>query len=92
VQRILIIVTVLYVIWRVLNAWGRRLGQRNAGAEHFSRYSGPRRQEPDEVTGREELMACDGCGTFVPDARTLLTPDGRRFCSDSCREEHDSIS
>jgi hypothetical protein len=89
-QRTLIVVIVLYLIWRVLHAYGRRMARRAASAEDYSRFSARRRgrqvaadgdgQQPDE-----ELVACRACGTCVPGHRVVVGGDGRPFCSDTCR-------
>ena len=38
-QRIIIIVALLYVLWRVLAALGRRTAASGKGAEDFSRFN-----------------------------------------------------
>jgi hypothetical protein len=64
-RRILILVIVLLVAWKVLAAWGKRLRQGGAGAEDFSRFSARsrdrrRRVQQDRLEGRE-LVACARC-------------------------------
>ena len=87
--RILLIVTVLYVIWRVLNAWGRKIARGSRGAEDFSRFSARGRAagradgSPVPKPG-EELAECAGCGTFVPRARMTMGEDGRLYCGHDC--------
>jgi hypothetical protein len=89
VYRILFIVTVLYVIWRVLHAWGRKIVRGSRGAEDFSRFSARRRAagrgdgKPVPTPG-DELVECACCGTFVPRARLVKGDDGRLYCSQEC--------
>ncbi len=91
-QRILIVVVVLLVVWRILASIGRRLSERAPGADSFSRFSPEarrrRRQWSDgEAKKLEELVECDVCGTFVPVGRSLSDGASRVFCSDDCRHE-----
>jgi hypothetical protein len=86
-RRVLLIVLILFAIWRIVTAWGRKLDRSEPGADSFSRFSAKakerrRRQEPEP----EELVACDGCGTYVPMARALATGSDQHFCSESCRQ------
>jgi len=88
-QRIALVVAVLYVVWRILAAYGRRLGKTAPGADRFSRFSrNPRdrwaRPERDPEAGREDLVSCASCGTLVPASRARLSADGRRVCSEAC--------
>jgi hypothetical protein len=87
-QRILIVVVVLIVVWRVLASIGRRLDQREPGADSFSRFSPEarrRRQRTGGTQGRvEELVECSRCGTFVPAGRALTGGDQRTYCSEEC--------
>lgn len=88
-QRILLVVIVLYVVWRVLFAWGRRLQKGSSGAEDFSRFSARRggsmgHDEPDAGLAGGQLVACELCGTCVPAERSLSTADGRKCCSREC--------
>jgi hypothetical protein len=90
-QRILLIVAVLYLVWRILAGWGRRLGREQSGADSFSRFSpkgrGQRRQSAAQGSAApEELVACSRCGTYVPLPRALAAGDGSFFCSRVCRE------
>jgi hypothetical protein len=103
VYRILFIVTVLYVIWRVLHVWGRKIVRGSRGAEDFSRFSA-RRRAPGRADGSpvprpgQELVECAGCGTYVPRARLVMGEDGQPYCSQACRAgqgeaaEHESRS
>ena len=85
-RRIMLIVLFLFAIWRIVTAWGRKVGRNEPGADSFSRFSAKakerrRRREPVP----EELVACDGCGTYVPVVRALAAGNDRHFCSESCR-------
>jgi hypothetical protein len=89
-QRILIIVVVLLVVWRILASIGRRLSEKSPGADSFSRFSPEarrrRRQWSDGGARKvEELVECTVCGTFVPVGRSLSDGDNRVFCSENCR-------
>jgi len=87
-QRIIIIVAVLYVLWRVLTAFGRRTAASGKGAEDFSRFnarSRDRRRAAKERHAEDvDLIDCAHCGTFVPSDRALKSPDGVVFCSRKC--------
>ena len=89
-QRILIVVVVLLVMWRILASIGRRLAERAPGADSFSRFSPEarrrRKQWSQGSRGRvEELVECSRCGTFVPSGRVLTSGEDRAFCSEECR-------
>jgi hypothetical protein len=89
-QRILIVVVLLLVVWRILASIGRRLTDRAPGADSFSRFSPEarrrRKQWSEGSSGRvEELVECARCGTFVPAARALTSGKDRIFCSEDCR-------
>ena len=91
-QRILIVVVVLIVVWRILASIGHRLAQREPGADSFSRFSPEarrrRRQWPQGSQGTvDELVECSVCGTFVPAARALSDGSSQVFCSQSCRDQ-----
>lgn len=87
-QRIIIIVAVLYLLWRVLTAWGRRTAASGRGAEDFSRFSARSRDRRREAKERQaanvELIACARCGTFVPVDRALTSGEGVVCCSRDC--------
>ena len=90
-QRILLLVVVLLVAWRVLAAIGRRLSEKAPGADSFSRFSPQARRRREQwskgTAGRvEELVECALCGTFVPSGRALPSGGGRVYCSEECRE------
>jgi len=89
-QRIVVVVIVLLVVWRILAGIGKRLAQRAPGADSFSRFSPQarrRRKRWAEDHGRrsDELVECAACGVFFP-AREALTAGGDRVvCSEACR-------
>ena len=81
-QRILIFVVLLLVVWRILAAIGRRQAERAPGADSFSRFSpeARRRRRQSAAAGPaplEELIECSICGTFVPTGRALTDGRGR---------------
>jgi ribosomal protein L32 len=88
-QRILLVVVVLLVVWRILASIGRRLSERAPGADSFSRFSPEarrrRRQGGGDARTMEELVECTACGTFVPTGRALTDGSSRNFCSEECR-------
>ena len=88
-QRILLVVIVLLVVWRILASIGRRLSEKAPGADSFSRFSPEARRRRQQAGGdartMEELVECTVCGTFVPAGRALTGGDSRVFCSDDCR-------
>ena len=97
----LILVVVLYVVWRVLYVRGRRLARARAAREeeYLSRlwaqgreWSAGGRQTPAD----DELVACGRCGISVPSRRLQSDADARRLC-DACvgtargkRSRHDA--
>lgn len=87
-QRIIIIVAVLYLLWRVLAAMGRRTVSSGKGAEDFSRFNARsrdrRRAAKEKQAANVELIACAHCGTFVPFNRALKTSKGVVCCSRKC--------
>lgn len=91
-QRILFFVVLLLVVWRLLAAWGRRMGQQGHGADSYSRYSPKQRRRRREWSqhqtrqGPEELVECSECGTLVPSGKALLTGTERVFCGPNCRD------
>jgi hypothetical protein len=85
-RRILFVVLILFLLWRVVTAWGRRLRRDQPSADSFSRYSAKARErrhrrEPEP----EELVVCDNCGTYVPLRKALTSNNERHFCSEACR-------
>jgi hypothetical protein len=92
VQRILLIVVVLFIIWKVASAFGKRMSRQSAGADDFSRFSARRRDHRRRMRtaargAQEELVECARCATCVPVGRALVAGDGRVYCSESCRDE-----
>ena len=90
-QRILIVVVVLLVVWRILATIGRRLSERAPGADSFSRFSPEARLRRKQWSGGEgggveELVECSVCGTFVPAGRALSSGGGTVYCGEPCRE------
>ena len=89
-QRVLIVVLVLYVVWRLLSAAGRRADRVAPGADSYSRFSPQKRRQRRESVkgaggGAERLVECPVCGTLVPAPRLQTTASGRAVCSDDCR-------
>lgn len=89
-QRILLVVVVLLIVWRILASIGRRLSEKAPGADSFSRFSpDARRRRRQWKAGDggtvEELVECAACGTFVPAGRALRLRDARSVCSEECR-------
>jgi ribosomal protein L32 len=95
-QRILLVVIVLLIVWRILASIGRRLSEKAPGADSFSRFSpeARRRRQQGGGEGRrmEELVECSTCGTFVPSGRALTNGSGRIFCSEECRHQASASS
>jgi len=92
VQRIAVIVLVLFVLWRVLTAVGKRLMKDSAGAEDFSKFSARRRDRrnrfrPSGGPGNDELVECAGCASWVPASRVSRANDGSAYCSEACMGE-----
>lgn len=87
-QRIIIIVAVLYVLWRVLTAMGRRSAASGRGAEDFSRFNARsrdrRRAAKERQAANVELIACAHCGTLVPADRALSLSSDVVCCSREC--------
>jgi len=88
-QRVLIMVAVLYLVWRVLSSRGKRMREHAAGADDFSRFSARSRarRARQRREQAERLLGCENCGTFVPADRILTAGDGKVFCSEACRQE-----
>lgn len=96
-QRILLIVIVLLVAWRILAAIGRSLSEKSPGADSFSRFSPEARRRRKQWSGDgqepvEELVECASCGTFVPAGRALSSGSNRVFCSEFCRQREATTS
>ena len=93
VQRIALIVLVLFILWRLLTAVGKRLVRDSAGAEDFSRFSARRRDRRDRFrpkggTRNDELVECAGCASWVPSSRASRARDGSAYCSETCKADH----
>ena len=89
-QRILLVVIVLLVVWRILASIGRRLSERAPGADSYSRFSPEARRRRKRWTdggdgSAEELVECVSCGTFVPIGRSLSSGNGAVYCSRACQ-------
>lgn len=89
-QRILLVIVVLLVVWRTLAAIGRRLSEKAPGADSFSRFSPEARRRRQQWAGGDantldELVECAACGTFIPAGRALSDGDSRVFCGEDCR-------
>lgn len=89
-QRIIIIVAVLYVLWRVLGAMGRRSAAAGQGAEDFSRFNVRSKDRRRAAKARQaedvELIPCAHCQTLVPADRALSISSGVVCCSRQCAE------
>jgi len=91
-QRILFVVVLLLVVWRLLVAWGRRSGNQSHGADSYSRFSPNKRRRRRKWSQQraqdapEELVACAVCGTFVPTRKALGAGAGKVFCGPACRD------
>lgn len=89
-QRIIIFVAVLYVLWRVLAAMGRRSAASGRGAEDFSRFNVRSKDRREAARARHEedveLIPCAHCQTLVPADRALSLPSGVTCCSRRCAD------
>ena len=89
-QRIVFVVVALFVLWKVLSAWGRKIRSQTAGADEFSRFKvhSRMRQRRRQAQQRENeaLVACAACGTMIPVSRSLQSGDQRVVCSRECGE------
>ena len=91
-QRIVLIVIVLVVVWRIAVAFGKRRRQDGFGADSYSRFSPflrRRRREWASNLGHERpdhLVACQRCGTYIPSRRALTSGSGEVFCGPDCRD------
>lgn len=96
-QRILLVVLVLFVVWRLLVAYGRRVGRAGHGADSYSRFSPDRRRRRREWSARsadqrpDELVQCQRCGTYVPSRRALTSGSGAVFCGQDCRDREEAL-
>lgn len=95
-QRILLFVLVLFVVWRLLVAFGRRIGRTGHGADSYSRFSPYRSRRRREWTAEragerpDELVPCQRCGTYVPSRRALTSGTGAVFCGPECRDRQEA--
>lgn len=87
-QKVLIVIAALYIVWRLLTARGRRMADTGAGADDFSRFSyrSRKRRQRQQRQRAEELLQCAACGTYIPAERALTAGDDRVFCSESCQQ------
>lgn len=91
-QRVLILVLALFVLWRVLRALGKRTADTGLGADSYSRFSPQQRRRRRGAGGDppgaepEELVACASCGTFVPRGRALIGDGNEVYCDRGCRD------
>lgn len=91
-QRIVLIVIVLVVVWRIAAALGKRQRRTGFGAESYSRFQPLLRRRRREWSSRlgdehaDHLVACQCCGTYVPSRRALGSGSGEVFCSADCRD------
>jgi len=80
IQRVLIFLVLLYLVWRVLGIRGRKLSRE-------LRESGIGREPRSRpVDPSQPLVRCAGCGTFFPAERIQRDRDGLGYCSDDCRQ------
>lgn len=92
-QRIVLIVMVLAVVWRIAIAIGRRRRKIGFGADSYSRFSPLHRRRRREWSARDgdtsadHLVACRRCGTYVPSRRALTSGSGEVFCGPGCRDQ-----
>ena len=90
-QRILLVIVVLLVVWRILASIGKRLSEQAPGADSFSRFSPEARRRRQQSRGdartMEELVECISCGTFIPTGRALTDNKNSAFCSEDCRQK-----
>lgn len=91
-QRIVIIVIVLVVVWRIAVTMGRRRRETGFGADSYSRFSPLLRRRRREWSSRvtdeqpDHLVACRRCGTYVPSRRALAAGSGEVYCGPGCRD------
>ena len=87
-RRVLVVVVLLYVAWRLLSARGRRNQEQAPGADSYSRFSPQARRRRHEVRAEvaesQRLVPCDACGTLVPESRVLAVGVGRHACGADC--------
>ena len=86
-QRIVLLVVLLFVVWRLLAAWGRRMRGAQPGADSYSRFNPQQRRQRREQFRQppEALVTCDVCGTMIPAGRALSAAGERHVCGPECR-------
>lgn len=82
-RRIVLLVAFLYLVWRILSSWGKKMNARARGAEHFSRFT-PKHKKRQKKAEAEELLLCSVCGTHVPASSLVEGPERRLCCSEEC--------
>jgi len=91
-KRIVLLVIVLVVAWRIAAALGKRQRRAGFGADSYSRFQPLLRRRRREWSSRhgderaDQLVACQCCGTHVPSRRALGSRSGEVFCSPDCRD------
>jgi hypothetical protein len=91
--RIVFFVLLLFVLWRVLSALGKRRSSSGLGADSYSRFHPRQRRRRREMDATErsskpeELLKCLSCGTYVPSERAIVGEGDHVFCSQSCHDE-----
>lgn len=92
-QRIVLIVAALFVLWRLLTALGKRSATTRRGAEDFSRFSAKSRDRRREAARRRDdggdLVACHHCQTMIPASRAVTVGSSGTFCSQACAAAHE---
>lgn len=83
-SRVVFVVLVLFVLWRLLSSFGRRVARQGHGADSFSRFS-PQERARRRAAPPEPLVSCGVCGTYIPAGRALPAVGGTLVCSDACR-------
>jgi len=87
VERLLLVVVVAYVVWRVLHSQGRHLVRTSRGADDFGRLSrDPRRRRDQRVADASRLVVCDRCGAVMPESSATVVADGGWRCA-TCADQ-----
>ena len=82
-RRLLILIIVLYVVWRVLGIVGRRRAMADARERVRGVGAKGRDRGPDRT---RQLVPCARCGTLVPEDRAVRGSDGNLYCAATCLE------